>query len=547
MADRRVRELAQALFAGRVARRDFVRGMAALGVSATATRLFLKGAAAQSDNGFATPDPAGMRPPTVAKPCSGDACFGSGRELTLQVIDASVKVPVDEVREEFEAATGAKLTVIADPIESAFTKLVDDASSGQNTYDGAMIAMQWLGELVEGDFVLAVDEMAADTSGKYPTYDLSTEPESLRKLRFYGGSQYVVPMDCDGQCLYYRRDLLNDEGNQAAFKDAVGYEMPVPPQTWAQLLDVAKFFNGRDNGMGGKVSGISLHLKVGGQGMYHYASLSAPFVIGPDNPNLYWFDPDTMDPLCESAGHVAAANYLKELFQLGPEAMAGWALGEAWDYFLKGNAVFTYSWGDVTPLAIEQKQPTVGLLGCSVLPGTMGYTNPQTGAESKTDAPNIVGNTTGGSWSGVVMKASENADLAYYLWALLATEPKQRFFAARGTDGVDPARSYQIPEPVGTGSIDDYTAQGWNEQDAIEYTTAFFNNFSNPVQLPYLRIPGAERYWSAMDIRLSEFMTNQVGSAEEALKNMAGDWNDITDSLDRETQKASYRKSLGLE
>ena len=50
-----------------------------------------------------------------------------------------------------------------------------------------------------------------------------------------------------------------------------------------------------------------------------------------------------------------------------------------------------------------------------------------------------------------------------------------------------------------------------------------------------------------MDIRLSEFMTNQVGSAEEALKNMAGDWNDITDSLDRETQKASYRKSLGLE
>ena len=87
--------------------------------------------------------------------------------------------------------------------------------------------------------------------------------------------------------------------------------------------------------------------------------------------------------------------------------MAGWALGEAWDYFLKGNAVFTYSWGDVTPLAIEQDQPTVGLLGASQLPGTMAYVNPQSG-EFAVESPNIVGNTTGGSWSGVVMEGSES-------------------------------------------------------------------------------------------------------------------------------------------
>jgi multiple sugar transport system substrate-binding protein len=548
MADRRVHELAGALYRGRIDRRDFVRGMTALGVSATAINLFLRGAAAQDNpDGFATPDPEGLKPPTVAQPCEGDGCWGAGREITLQVIDASVKVPVDEVRGEFEAATGAKLTVIADPIESAFTKLIDDATNGSNSYDGAMIAMQWLGELAEGEFVLPVDEFRDDASGKFPSYDLDTEPESLRQLRFYGGQQYVIPMDCDGQVLYYRRDLLTDEGHQQAFSDEYGYEMPVPPQTWEQVLDIAKYFNGKENDSGGTLNGISLHLKVGGQGMYHYASLSAPYVIGPENPNLYWFDPDTMDPLCTSAGHVKAANLLKEIFQLGPEAMAGWALGEAWDYFLKGNAVFTYSWGDVTPLAIEQSQPTVGKLGAVQLPGSLAYTNPLSGEEFAVDSPNIVGNTTGGSWSGVVMAETEHADLVYYLWALLATEPKQRFMAARGTDGVDPARSYQIPEPVGTGNIDDYTAQGWDPKDAEEYTKAFFDNFSNPLQLPYLRIPGAERYWSAMDIRLSEFMTNQVGSAEEALANMAEDWNEITDMLDRETQKASYRTSLGLE
>lgn len=521
--------------------------MTALGVSAAATNLFLRGAAARQGE-MATPDPAGLKPPVVAQPCEGDGCLWTGKEITVQVIDASVKVPLDEVRAEFEAATGGKLTVVGDPIESAFSKLMEDATSGTNTYDASMIAMQWLGELVEGDLVLPVDEFYADTSGKFPAYDISTEPESMRQLRYYGGRQYVIPYDCDGQALYYRRDLLNDPEHAAAFEDEYGYAMPVPPQTWEQLRDIATYFNGKPNGIDGNpINGISLHLKVGGQGMYHYASLSAPYVIGPNNTNLYWFDPDTMDPLCESAGHVKAANLLKELFGLGPEAMAGWALGEAWDYFLKGNAVFTYSWGDVTPLAIEQGQPTVGLLGCAQLPGSLAYTHPVSGEEFTVETPNIVGNTTGGSWSGVVMKGSENPDLVYYLLALLATEPKQRFFAARGTDGVDPGRSYQIPEPNGTGSIDDYLAQGWNAQDAEEYTKAYLDNFSNPLQLPYLRIPGAERYWSAFDIRLSEFWTNQVGTAEEALANVAAEWNEITDGLDRTLQQESYRTSLGIE
>ena len=59
MADRRVHELARALYAGRIDRRGFVRGMAALGVSATATNLFLKGAAARQGERWPLPTPRG--------------------------------------------------------------------------------------------------------------------------------------------------------------------------------------------------------------------------------------------------------------------------------------------------------------------------------------------------------------------------------------------------------------------------------------------------------------------------------------------------------
>lgn len=67
MADQRVHELARALYSGRIGRRDFMRGMAALGVSATATNLFLRGAAAQGE--MATPEPDSLKPPVVAQPC----------------------------------------------------------------------------------------------------------------------------------------------------------------------------------------------------------------------------------------------------------------------------------------------------------------------------------------------------------------------------------------------------------------------------------------------------------------------------------------------
>src|SRR2546422_887643 len=81
---------------------------------------------------------------------------------------------------------------------------------------------------------------------------------------------------------------------------------------------------GKDwNGDGKPDDGITLHLKVGGQGFFHFMALSAPYVVIPapgDNPikvdkyhNVYWFDPDTMDPLINSPGHVAALEMLLKL------------------------------------------------------------------------------------------------------------------------------------------------------------------------------------------------------------------------------------------
>lgn len=533
MSKHPIHELYRGLVSGQLSRREFMTRAMALGISASAAGMFLRAADVRAQD-------SALHPPVVAE---GDGTLFAGQEVNIQVIDASVKEPFDEVREEYESATGAKLNIIADPIETAFSKLLEDAATGTNSIDGSVIGMWWLGELVAGEFVRSYDDFYDDKTTGFPEFDIEQELPGMRALRMYDGKKYVIPYDCDGQALYYRRDLLDDPEHQAAYKEKTGNDLGVP-QTWDELFEIASYFKDTGN-----IDGISMHLKVGGQGMFHYMSLSAPYVIGPENPKLYWFDPETMDPLVESEGHIAAADMIKKLFDLGPEAQAGWALGEAWDHFLQGNAVFTYSWGDVLPLANEQDAPIKGSVGTAQLPGTMKYTNPLTGDSYDVDEPNIVGNTTGGSWSGVVMAGSDVPEATYYLFALLATEPKQRFFAARGSDGVDPGRMYQMPPEAvegGTGNLQDYLDQGFTEADAIQYCRAFYDTFQNPNQLPYLRIPGTTEYWNAVDIRLSEFVTGQVGSAAEAMANLANDFRDINDRLGVDAQKEIYKAALGL-
>ncbi len=535
MADPRIHDLYRQLVENRIDRRGFMKAAGAMGISAASASFLLKAADVRAQTG----------PPVVA---TGDGTLFAGQEITVQVIDASVKLPLEEVRAEYEGATGAKVTIVADPIENAFSKLLEDAVNGTNAIDGSVIGMWWLGELVEGDFVLSYDDYYADTTDKFPKYNSEDEFVGLQALRMYDGKRYVVPYDGDGQCLYYRRDVLTDPTWMEAYKTETGNDLGVP-KTWDEMVAIATFFNGKDfDGQGTPGSGISMHLKVGGQGMFHFMSLSAPYVIGPDNANLYWFNPEDMTPLIESAGHIKAMEAYLALAKTGPEAQLGWALGEAWDYFLNGNAVFTFSWGDVLPLAIEQDKPTRGKIGTAQLPGTMAYTNPVTGAESVTTEVNYVGNTTGGSWAPVVMKATEYPEAVYYFFALMATEAKQKFYAGRGSDGVDPGRWSQMPPEAvegGTGSVEDYTSQGFTAEEAIEYCKAYYDNFNNPNQLPYLRIPGAADYWSALDIRLSEAVSGGQAAAD-ACANTAADWAEINEARGTDLQLESYKRSLGL-
>jgi multiple sugar transport system substrate-binding protein len=476
-----------------------------------------------------------------------------GEEITVLTLDSGPKGgisgPIYAFRPVFEELTGAKLNIALVPISELYTKLFLDLRNGTGEYDGSIVGAFMYGDLIDGNYILSVDEWRE--SGDYPKWSYDVMPPALKAIYTWGDTGYGVLGDADGQILYYRRDLLADPEHQAAFKAQHGYDLPSPPKTLQQLKDIAAYFHGKnfDTVDDEPDSGAVLHLKVREQGLYHFMTLATSFAVTPGElsrtQGVYWFDPVDMKPLINSPGHVKALEYLKELAQSGPAAQVSWSLGEAWDYFLRGKAVFNFSYGDVAPLAQDEQRSKIrGKIGSAILPASDTYWDMDKREFVTTQEPRQVGNVTGGSWHGVVSSLSDSPEATYAFWSLMAVKPVSKWLATYGWDGVDPGYSYQFLEPVGEAKLEDYTKAGWDAEDVKQYLDAYYTNFNAPVMLPYLRITGTQEYYDILDSNLSSAMSG-AKSPQQALDDTAAGWEQVTDRLGRDKQLKAYQEAIG--
>ncbi|MEO1090208.1 MAG: extracellular solute-binding protein [Pseudomonadota bacterium] len=477
-----------------------------------------------------------------------------GEEITILTLDSGPKGgisgPLYAFRPMFEELSGATVNIALTPISELYTKTFLDLRNGTGEYDAMIVGAFFYGDLIDGNYVLPVDDWRE--SGDFPEWSYDPMPDSLRAIHTWDGVGYGVLNDADGQVLYYRRDLLNDPEHHAAFQEQFGYDYAVPPRSLQELKDVAEYFNGKPLGENGEpISGAVLHLKVREQGLYHFTTLATSFAMTPGEltecQGVYWFNPADMTPLIDSPGHVAALEYLNELAAFGPDAQISWSLGEAWDYFLRGNAVFNFSYGDVAPLAQDEERSKIrGKIGSAVLPASDTYWDMCQETFVDAEVPRTVGNVTGGSWHGVVSSLGDAPEAAYSFLSLMAMKPVSKWLATYGWNGVDPGYNYQFLEPVGEAKLDDYIAAGWDPEDVQLYLQAYHENFNAPVMLPYLRITGTQEYYDALDSNLSAAMAGSK-SPEEALQDTAAAWEGVTDRLGRDGQLEAYRSAIGYQ
>jgi multiple sugar transport system substrate-binding protein len=464
----------------------------------------------------------------------------AGQEIKIQIVDAKIREVFLEIAAEFEAETGASVLIAADSVSAAYPRLVGDVTAGAPTIDGALVPAFRLGDLVTRGYILPVEQYV-DQEGV--SLDFHDELPAIRQLRRYGDRQFAIPVDAECRLLFYRRDVLTDEAHRERYAAQTGRELR-PPHTWDELITMVEYFDSGDG-----PAGIAIPTQVGGQIAMHYWGISAPYVLGPENHDLYWFDPESMAALLNSPGHIEGAETLRRLISLSSNAGTSGTTGATWMKFLDGNAVFTIATPALAALGYEQNRAIVGNIGVRPLPGITHYTVPGSNSRISTETPNYVGNTIGSSLSGVILRTTSTPEAVVDFFSRLARHEVQQEYAARFTDGLNLGRFSQIPSEsaeAGQGSLETYEAFGWEREDALDLTSAVFQTLTNDVQLPHLRLIGADEYHEAMERILFQYVEGSFPSAQEAMDRLTTELDDITVRYGVEQQLVSYRESLGL-
>jgi multiple sugar transport system substrate-binding protein len=528
----------------RIERRRLVLGAAQLGAAATLSP-WLAGQARAADSGLlaSAPEAPYESPITPERVAFLKTKPYKGKTINILVGKGAVGNGLKSHVPHWEEETGGKVSVAEVPGDVLYTQIFSDLTSGLHRNDAYLTASWFYGDYFVPDtpHIVPIDTFLADK--RMPHWDVSEFIPAMKQLYTWNGKLYGTLFDADAQTLYYRKDILGDPANQAKFKAKHGYDLPVPPKTMQQMHDVADFFTGWDwNGDGAPDWGLALHAKVNAQGFFHFLTLAAPYIVSPDNKYFY-FHPETMKPLVNSEGHLRALESYLKFLPNGPREEIAWTLGQGWQLFLTGKAVMEATWGDLPTLAQDTKTSVVkGKIGAAPIPGVDEAFDPIKGGWKKYGL-NQVGNVNGGSWHCVISRASRNQQATYDFLAFMANRKNAFFNITHGWTGVQPGMKYEYFPPAGTSTLDEWRAQGWDDNDAKQFMGAYYDNLALPVQEPYLRIPGAAEYWHELDVRLSALLAGQT-TPKEALDGAATAWEAITNRYGRDKQKALYLASF---
>jgi multiple sugar transport system substrate-binding protein len=460
----------------------------------------------------------------------------------------------------WEELSGQKLQVVLKPFNDLAPVIFNDLFTDTGAYDGFVPPMVFLGDMKD-KLVVLNDYMCDPKFPKVFTDEecqisdgakrgMTTLMPSMQPLFRWGSDWYAVPWDADSHILYYRKDLIENPEVQAKYKADTGKEMR-PPQSQQELLEMACYLNGKDPlGTGKNLYGVMQPGALNSQLFDWYKDFADSWstMVGGGKDGFretFHFDPDTMEPLINSPGNVAALEWMKKAYACGPADFASIDLGGHFNRFVQGEAAFAWSAGDIAALAEEEGSKIKGKLGAMVIPGSAEVYNARDGKMVHVDQPKPAYNVFGASWSGEVSALSKNPDATYALFAFLGSPTMRVWNVKWGFDGIDIGQKADFLPPDGTAKLETYLAGGFDKGDAETVSKAIHDNLAGPT-FEYFKIPGAAEYNLALEIALQQTLTGQL-EPQQALDGVAEQWKSITDRLGQDSQKEAYRLTIGLQ
>ncbi|MGO4852305.1 ABC transporter substrate-binding protein [Phaeovulum sp. W22_SRMD_FR3] len=423
--------------------------------------------------------------------------------------------------------TCGTVKVVEFPWSELYPKLVTTLTSGDDSFDVIAFAPAWAPDLTP-----YLTEMPAAMREGSAWDDIA--PVYRNALMVWDGKVLSQTMDGDVHTYSYRIDLFEDADNKAAFKEKYGYDLAVP-KTWTQYLDIAEFFQNQGKG----VYGTAEAFRRGGQQFWFLFSHVAAYAAHPDNPGSMFFDPDTMDAQVNNPAWVRGLEEYIRASKLAPPSALNFSFGEVNAAFAGGQVAESIGWGDTGVIAADPKQSVVaGKVGSAVLPSSDEVYNYKTKTWDKFDAPLETSFMAFGGWQAAVPQSSTKQEAAWDFISYLTSPEVSGEATVTGGTGVNP---YRISH---TTNMDRWSTI-FSDREAQEYLGAQKSAITAKNVVLDMRLPAYFSYTEILEIELSRALAGEV-TPQEALDKVAADWNELTDSLGRDSQLAAYRNAMGL-
>ena len=267
----------------------------------------------------------------------GDAvkAKSDGKTITVAMASHPSTDAFQSMADAFTDLTG--IEVVWDIVEETNLKnkqLLD--AQGAGSYDVFMVDAFWMSEYASKNILVPVEEYANDPEKTPEWFDYEDIMPAYRNgIAGANGVNYGIPTAGETRFIAYRTDLFEKYDKQ-------------PPTTMDEYLELAQFFNGKEEGL----YGVSMRAQRGIHFASGWMSLMYNFgggfldqsTIGTDNVVVTANTPETVESL----------QFYVDLLKCAPPDVGSYTHEEALGAFLSGK---TAMWLDATALAGQITNP----------------------------------------------------------------------------------------------------------------------------------------------------------------------------------------------
>lgn len=174
----------------------------------------------------------------AAMPGLAAACEDSERvQITWSTIAGFYTDAMAELVDEFQSKECARVEIINIDNSQLYNKQVIEMVGQTGAYDVVTLNNAEYAEFAENGFILPMTDFLADKQAIVDDIHPTLANMTIR----YKDQLWGLPYYTYSSGMFYRADLWEDAGEQAAFKAKYGYDLAAPT-SWDQHRDMAEFF-----------------------------------------------------------------------------------------------------------------------------------------------------------------------------------------------------------------------------------------------------------------------------------------------------------------